>query len=131
MKRIKFNRPFMPLAATLLVAWASAILWLSLVPRPPHVLPPALSWDKLLHAIAYALLTLLAGLVFTVSGRNPKTAWRLALLAALSYGGLIEVMQGTLTTGRQAECWDLAANAVGALLTCAGAWLWIRIRGGR
>ena len=49
-----------------------------------------------------------------------KSVWRSPLLkvflASLAYGGLIEILQGTLTETRKADLQDVAANTFGATL---------------
>jgi len=39
--------------------WAGIICWLSLTSTPPMLIPGVLDWDKLQHAVAYALLSIL------------------------------------------------------------------------
>lgn len=97
--------------------WAAVILWLSLTPSPPQ-LPGLLGWDKLLHAGAYGLLSvLIAQILFHVINHLDKACWY-AGLAALCYGTLLEVLQLLTQTGRTAEWLDLFADAVGILLCC-------------
>lgn len=97
------------------VLWALIILWLSLTPSPPQ-LPGVLGWDKLLHAGSYGLLTLLiTQSLLYLSFNLGKTGWQ-AVLPAVCYGALLEVLQLLQKTGRTAEWWDLIADAVGALL---------------
>jgi VanZ family protein len=82
-------------------------LWLSL-----GTAGPALSTvsDKWQHLVGYAVLTLwFCGLV------ERRHHWRL-LLACIAYGGVMEILQGTLTTGRQADWLDVVANGSGALM---------------
>ncbi len=99
------------------IAWASIILWLSLTSSPPQ-LPGILGWDKLLHAGAYGLLTLLIAQYLLFLSLSPgKVCWY-AGLAAASYGALLELMQLLVRTGRTAEWWDLFADAVGVFLGC-------------
>jgi VanZ family protein len=105
------------LAALLL--WAGCLLWLSLTPSPPPSPSALLSWDKLQHAGAYALLTLLCGRFFTQWRPLSRQPWRAAWIVAVLFGGLIEILQGTLSAVRQAEWGDLAANAIGATLVVA------------
>lgn len=75
-------------------------------------------WDKLAHAVVYAMLTMSCGLLIPA----PRTLlpW-LGLAAALALGLLDEWHQSGLP-GRHAGLDDLLADAAGAL---AGAWvLW-------
>lgn len=99
------------------LAWAGMILWLSLTSSPPQI-PGALGWDKLLHAGAYGLLTVLIAQCLPCLSLCPGKIWWYAGLAAVSCGALLEVMQLVGQTGRTAEWWDLFADAVGAFLSC-------------
>ncbi|GEM_PF-1126107 len=107
----KIMRLFAPLV------WAVAILWLSLTSSPPQ-LPGILGWDKLLHAGAYALLTLLIAQYLLSLSLSPGKICLYAGLAAVCFGALLEVMQFLMQTGRTAEWWDLFADAVGVFLAC-------------
>ncbi len=94
----------------------------------------ALVWDKLLHAGAWAGLTLLA-LRATHLGRWPLRggATLLAAALALAYGFSDEFHQ-SFVPGRDASLLDFAADAVGTVsaIAAAGAWqAWRRRRAGR
>jgi VanZ family protein len=92
-----------------------AIVVGSLLPGP-LVAMPGIS-DKLEHAGAYFLLTSwLAGMV--ERGRYLGVA-----VAALLLGAGLEVAQGLLTTTREADLHDLAANAGGIGLSLVLAYL--------
>jgi VanZ family protein len=96
------------------VLWAAIISWLSLTSTPP-LIPGVLGWDKLQHAAAYVLLTLsVAQYLHIHCADSRKTGFSAACLA-VAYGGLMEIMQLATQTGRQAELWDLAADAVGSV----------------
>ena len=96
------------------------ILYLSLTPAPPS---DGFGWDKLNHAIAMAVVTVIA---FRVLRPVSLRAVLLAALYALLLGALIELLQGTLTTTRSAEWGDLLADAVGVALVLPGLYLWKR-----
>ena len=70
--------------------------------------------DKLIHASGYFLLAWLACGLFTA-----RCARMLVLAGLLLYSGLIEIAQGTLATGREADPWDLLANGIGIALGAA------------
>ncbi|MDD2898599.1 MAG: hypothetical protein PHI31_07775 [Desulfuromonadaceae bacterium] len=93
------------------------ILWLSLMPASSA--PSGLGWDKLNHAGAIAVITLLAYL----SLQSRRWAAGAAFLYGMFLGVLIELLQAALTTTRFAEWGDVAADLVGA----ACAWGVIRI----
>ena len=80
------------------------------LPLIPHL-------DKLIHATGYAILASLAVCLF----EKPGPRWR-ALLWVILLGGLIEIAQGLLPTGRMMEAADFAANTVGAAIGAALFW---------
>lgn len=99
---------------TVLLAYAGTILWLSLAPSPPKM-PGALGWDKLQHAIAYGVLAVLVARFLDCLSFSYKKVWWRAGLITVFYGGLLELLQLLVHTGRTAEWWDLVADAVGVL----------------
>lgn len=93
-------------------------LYLSLMPTAqkqgiiPHL-------DKLIHGSGYALLAIIAGCLFAQkSARGKAIAWLVV------FGGLIELAQGYLPTGRMMEFSDVVANSIGIAI---GAWLATRV----
>ena len=80
-------------------------------------LPPIPHLDKLIHATGYAVLAALAVCLY----EKPGPRW-LALLWVIVLGGLIEIAQGLLPTGRMMEAADFAANAIGAGIGAALFW---------
>lgn len=79
--------------------WARAAFWLAtaavlvlmLSPGPPLPRDPFNLWDKAHHALAFAMLTVLA--VLAVLGwPQPALRWRI-LLSLVALGGAIEVAQ--------------------------------------
>lgn len=93
-------------------------MYLSLMPTTPReVVIPHL--DKLIHGSSYALLATFAGCIF-----EQKSARYKALLWLVLYGGLIEIAQGTLPTGRTMEFADFIANSVGVGIGAFVAWRW-------
>jgi VanZ family protein len=92
------------------------LLWLSLTPSPPRAPSALLSWDKLHHAGAYALLTLLAGICIAQWRPQWSHPWLVAWIATAAFGGVVEILQETLTEVRRAEWGDMLANTVGGFL---------------
>lgn len=90
-----------------LVLYTAGILYLSLTPTPPS---DGTGWDKANHALAMALLTLLA--------YRAVLPYRRAILFggayAVVFGGLVELLQGCCTATRSAEWRDLAADLLGS-----------------
>lgn len=111
-----------------LVLWAGAMLWLSLDPSPPAP-PQILVWDKLQHALAYGVLTLLCAPALHHVGLSRRVSWGAALVIAVLFGGALELAQGWLTATRQAEWGDLLADFVGSFLALCGACLIVNFRG--
>jgi VanZ family protein len=89
-----------------LYALASLILsYMALAPE--HDVPGSdLVWDKLEHASAWTVLTLLGLLLST------KRRWAIGLFA-LAFGALIEVLQAVMPFGRDGNVADWIADAVG------------------
>lgn len=75
--------------------------------------------DKMLHAGAYLFLAFLWKLYFVFKKTDYKrytaNLWWVAF-ACFVFGLLIEVLQGTLTTYRTPDWWDILANTTGVTL---------------
>jgi len=65
--------------------------------------------DKLVHLVFYFVF-----MWFCMLGGGMSL--KKALILAISYGLIIEILQHTLTTQRQFDLLDVVANSVGALL---------------
>lgn len=114
----------------LLAVWTVALLYLSLTPCPPQVEGP-LGWDKLQHAAA---LGVMAFLIFRACLSFHASHFRAACIGfvcATLFGGLIEILQGTLTAHRQADPIDFAADSIGALIAVLLPHFRSYLRGGR
>jgi VanZ family protein len=98
-----------------LAALTALLSWLSLTPAPPKIDHEFLGWDKLQHALAYALLTLTAGWAFRRLPFSFLAAWLSAAGYAALVGGGLEVLQGLSRTGRFADWADLVADLLGIL----------------
>lgn len=97
----------------LFIAYVLVICWLSLTPSPPVIEDAFFGWDKVQHAGAYGVFTLLAGWAFGNITLDVKRRWQLAVVAAVTLGGLLEIIQGMFTTTRTAEWGDLLADLIG------------------
>jgi len=102
---------------------AGAILWLSLMSDPPRIQTPFWGWDKAQHALAYGAMALTLGRFLSLWNLTAAWVWGLSFISADIYGGLLEVLQGVVDTGRSCEWNDLLADAVGAGIICIFAWL--------
>lgn len=85
-----------------------AILYLSLTPMPPT---QGTGWDKTNHAVAMAVVMLVAFRSFSAT-RRPTVY---AALFTASLGALIEVLQGACTSTRSAEWGDFLADLCGVM----------------
>ncbi|PCH52017.1 MAG: hypothetical protein COC22_04760 [Flavobacteriaceae bacterium] len=78
-------------------------------------MPSVKYFDKFLHASAYFLLTL--SWIFALKKNfKLKKKIRLVVVTIFIYGIIIEVLQGTLTTYRQADLHDVFANLGGIFI---------------
>jgi len=93
------------------LAWAALIFFLSAQSELPEVMDAFVARDKLAHAAAYAVLTLL--LLWGARFPRDRAAWGWVLLAVL-YGALDEVHQRFVPL-RHADVFDLLADALGAV----------------
>jgi VanZ family protein len=94
-------------------AWAAAIVWLSLTPRPPQI--ELAHSDKLGHFAAYGLL------MFWFSQLYLRRKTRIAYAAGfIAMGVGLEFAQGALGF-RTYEVFDMYANTLGVLLGWAAA----------
>jgi VanZ family protein len=103
--------------------YMAAIFTVSGGPGPE--LPPGLSWDKVLHAGAYAVMTGLV--VWAMTRGRLRDATGRALLAgvlvAAAYGATDELHQA-FVPGRQSDVFDFLADAIGALAAAGAIRAW-------
>ena len=101
------------------ILWALVILVLCGMPGRdiPHIsfleIP---NFDKFVHAGIFFVLTLLivrGFLLQTTFIKLQQNAKLIAFVICVVYGGLLEIMQGTLCQGRTAEVFDFFADSVG------------------
>jgi VanZ family protein len=88
-------------AVCLVVVLVSALM-------PPQLIGPPMGWDKMNHALTFAMLAMLGCRAY------PERKVQV-LLGLLAYGGLIELLQ-SLTDYRVAEALDVVADGVGLLV---------------
>lgn len=104
--------------AALLAIWMGCLLWSSLASHLPTV-PRILTWDKLQHFFAYAILMFFSGHFFKSLLKNRQKGWIIGLIFTLGFGILMEIGQETLSSSRHADWKDLIANSLGAGLILA------------
>lgn len=84
----------------------------------PHIsFLEILQFDKWVHAGIFFVLALLLvrGMKFTYVRAAHITTLLFALAICIPYGGLLEIMQGTLFQDRSADLLDFIANSFGAI----------------
>tara|TARA_B110000459_G_C16625581_1_gene505286 strand:- start:7379 stop:7822 length:444 start_codon:yes stop_codon:yes gene_type:complete len=104
--------------------YSPAIIWLLIIlvlsGYPGNQLPKVAVWqfDKLVHVIMYSILSFLLFLPFCKQFLNIGKRFRIRLiiiLASISYGGLMEILQETIFINRGGNWIDFTANTVGAI----------------
>jgi VanZ family protein len=101
--------------AVLVLLWTSILLYLSLTPTLPHV-GGLLGWDKFQHAAALGVLAFLICCTCLSYRKNLKISCFTGFVCAALFGGLIELLQGSLTVNRHADILDFVADSVGAFI---------------
>jgi len=102
--------------------WALVILILCGIPGRdiPHIsFLEILSFDKFVHASVFFILILLmirGSILQTDLPLLKKHSKIISLLICIPYGGLLEIMQGTLFLERSADVFDFIANSFGCLM---------------
>ena len=77
------------------------------------VVDPKINYfDKIVHVGAYLILTFSWLLSYRSNSKSLKNHFLIAI-AVFVYGIIIEVLQGTITSNRQADFYDIFANLVG------------------
>lgn len=71
--------------------------------------------DKIEHAIAYFILTISWLFAVKKASENKKIKY-IVVFACIFYGIIIELLQTTLTSYREASSLDILANSVGAII---------------
>jgi glycopeptide antibiotics resistance protein len=106
----------------LTISWALLIMILCGIPGRdiPHIsFLEILSFDKWVHAGIFFVLALLAVRGFRLQKRSiawKKHAVLIALTLCISYGGILEILQGTIFEDRSADIYDFIANSFGSIL---------------
>lgn len=82
-----------------------------------------LSFDKLVHASIFFVLSSLWLLYLINTGKTTRIHIAIVILACISYGGLLEVMQAKVFSQRSGDWFDFIANSLGCFLAL---WLFTR-----
>jgi hypothetical protein len=90
-----------------LAFWISTAIVLRVAFAPADGMAPYVPWDKARHFIAFYILTVLALPAF------PRW-WPLTIAVCLAFfGGVIELIQGTVMVNRDRDVWDWLADLAG------------------
>ena len=100
------------------IAWAALVFALSAQPSPPG--PGMWPLDKVAHFVAFGVLAALLARALAGAGLRSTRAIAAAIALTALYGASDELHQ-RYVPGRDADVFDLAADALGA---CGGAWAW-------
>jgi len=102
------------------LGWLAVVLAIvvCLVPVQKLPQPPNLS-DKSEHFLAYLLLST------WFAGIYPRARYWIIAIGLGVMGVLIEIAQGSMSYGRQADVLDVIANCSGVLAGLLVCWLWL------
>lgn len=106
------------------VAWAALVFTLTSVPNP-HV-PSVPGGDKVVHAIMYGVLAVLAHRAWPPSSRPPGA--RLLMLLAIAALAAVDEWHQLFIPGRSADVADWMADMVGASVALAFSWIVMALR---
>ena len=112
----------------LLFALVWAVVIFILCCTPGKYVPNAhwldlLSFDKLVHASIFFVLSALWLIYLIRSAKVSSVAVAVVILGCISYGGLLEVMQAKVFSQRSGDWFDFIANSLGCVLAL---WLFVR-----
>jgi VanZ family protein len=85
--------------------------------EPPRYVPDLHLWDKLEHAVAFG------GMAFWFGSLVRPARYPLIALLMLLFGGGIEIAQGVMGLGRDADIMDFVADSVGVLIALIALYL--------
>lgn len=103
----------------LVLGWTLVALVVLASLLPGQSLPSTGANDKFEHTTAYALLTL------WFAGIYPRSRYAAIAIGLFALGILIEIGQGMMQVGRQADWRDVFANALGILIGLTISWFWL------
>jgi len=113
MRRILKNHPY-----KLGLLWALIIFILCATPGrfiPTTSWLELLSFDKWVHASVFFILVALACVGMEANNHAPYMAF-IFTLAAIVYGGALEIMQARVFSERGADWYDFIANSFGCIM---------------
>ena len=97
--------------------YSAALALVCLVPLNGVIKVNITLGDKIFHAVTYMILSFLWYLTFYYNLNSSKTkALLYAMLVSITFGIIIEILQGTVTAYRSADINDVIANTIGVLI---------------
>lgn len=99
------------------ILWAFFIAFLCGIPGkdlPSSDWLELISFDKFVHASLFYILVLLSNKAYNTN--NISSIRILIFILCCLYGGLLEILQGTIFSERSADIYDFIANSFGALI---------------
>lgn len=113
-------RPFF-LKYSLAFALVWTVVIFGLCCTPGRYVPTAhwldlLSFDKLVHASIFFVLSSFWFLYLVKTGHVTSVRIALVMIANISYGGMLEVLQATVFSQRSGDWADFIANSLGCFL---------------
>ena len=76
-------------------------------------------FDKFVHASIFFVLVIFAIRGFRLQTKNnslKKNASVIAVVSSVAYGGILEILQGTIFSERSADIFDFIANSFGCFV---------------
>jgi VanZ family protein len=97
--------------------YSAALTLVCLVPLNGVIKVNITLGDKIFHAVTYMILSFLWYLTFYYNFNKSKSkALIYAMLVSITFGIIIEILQGTVTAYRSADINDVIANTIGVLI---------------
>jgi|GEM_PF-3572248 len=104
------------------------LLYFSLIPEPPYIGTGLFEQDKLQHAVSLGVMAFITVRLCLALRVSLLQSTVIGFLYATLLGGIIELLQGMVTTYRHADIFDLAADATGAFIVVIIHYFFINIK---
>lgn len=107
---------------SLSILTTAIILYLTLVPHPipEDNIPLIPGLDKIVHGIMFGILTLTLSIDYSRKWHDFKAVPLVMLICfgtcSAAFGGLVEIAQGTMGLGREADVADWVADIAGCIV---------------
>jgi VanZ family protein len=101
------------------IIWLIVILVLSGYPGNHIPQNPIWQFDKLVHSVIYAILSICLIITFSKEYKKEKKRFQISCLIiffGVFYGGFMEILQDNIFINRSGNWYDFIANTIGAIL---------------